>query len=177
MEMKTFEDILAKARKELFALTGNQYTIHAIPSREKMEYTVKAVDPSTPEQTEFFREVVGAVCKVYDVDYDALVSKSRSHPLPEARGMIFYILNCNGWTQVDIGRAFGGRDHSTVNHRLQTHRTWVCNNSDYRKAWADAKDALSERGWQYVVVPGKGEVFLRAEECMLEKEPVNGWIA
>lgn len=166
MEMKTFEEIINKARKELFALTGNNYTVHAIPSRENFEATIKAVDPSAPAHTEFFRDVVDVVCEVYEVTYDNLVSKFRATPLPEARGMIFYLLYCQGWTHMDIGRAFGGRDHSTVIHRINAHKTWAGNNSDYRKSWASARAILKDRGWVSEVNPRGGEMFVKSEPVL-----------
>ena len=64
--------------------------------------------------------IQGAVAKEFSVTVDGLRSKSRTKHLTIPRQVAMYLIRELLGTQlVEIGAAFGGRDHSTVIHSLE----------------------------------------------------------
>jgi len=72
---------------------------------------------STPVTIE---KIIADVCKVYNVTLTEVKGKSRKQEVSEARKMSMYIVKevC-GLTMEEIGKEFGGRDHSTVVYTIQ----------------------------------------------------------
>ena len=60
------------------------------------------------------------ICKYYNVDASVLYSPSRSRDVVNARNIAMYLIRrMTNLSLVDIGKKFGGRDHSTVLHSLE----------------------------------------------------------
>lgn len=60
-------------------------------------------------------KVINEVCRVYGVSPDDLVSLKRNASISEARQICMYIIHeITDKTTTEIGKDFGGRDHSTV---------------------------------------------------------------
>ena len=60
------------------------------------------------------------ICKYYNVDASVLYSPSRSREVVNARNIAMYLIRrMTNLSLVDIGKTFGGRDHSTVLHSLE----------------------------------------------------------
>jgi chromosomal replication initiator protein len=61
------------------------------------------------------------VCDHFDMPVDVLKSKTRKRHIVQARQISMYFAkNMTGTSLANIGRHFGGRDHSTVIHACQT---------------------------------------------------------
>ena len=59
------------------------------------------------------------ICKYYNMDASVLYSQSRSREVVNARNIAMYLIRrMTNLSLVDIGKKFGGRDHSTVLHSL-----------------------------------------------------------
>lgn len=59
------------------------------------------------------------ICKYYNMEPSVLYSQSRSRDVVNARNIAMYLIRrMTSLSLVDIGKAFGGRDHSTVLHSL-----------------------------------------------------------
>ena len=59
------------------------------------------------------------ICKYYNMDASVLYSQSRSRDVVNARNIAMYMIRrMTNLSLVDIGKKFGGRDHSTVLHSL-----------------------------------------------------------
>ena len=59
------------------------------------------------------------ICKYYNMEPSVLYSQSRSRDVVNARNIAMYLIRrMTNLSLVDIGKAFGGRDHSTVLHSL-----------------------------------------------------------
>lgn len=73
-----------------------------------------------PRQTVAVREIINAVCKHYDVTTFDLMSQRRTKDISLPRQVAMYF--CRTLTPhsfAEIGRRFGGRDHSTALHATQ----------------------------------------------------------
>ena len=101
-------------------------SIYAIPGLEQ-EYkkfpTVK-INPMT---------IVDDVLKLYDVTLDDVKKKSRKRKvvLPRQVCMTFLKMHTD-WTYNHIGEFFGGRDHTTVIHAIQTIKDLTDVDQDFR---------------------------------------------
>ena len=59
------------------------------------------------------------ICKYYNMDASVLYRQSRSRDVVNARNIAMYLIRrMTNLSLVDIGKKFGGRDHSTVLHSL-----------------------------------------------------------
>ncbi len=66
------------------------------------------------------KEVVRVVSKYYDIPTQALIGPRRSKPIVTPRQYAMYLLkNDLGVSFMEIGRMFGGRDHTTVMHAVE----------------------------------------------------------
>ena len=60
------------------------------------------------------------ICKYYNMEPSVLYSQSRSRDVVNARNIAMYLIRrMTNLSLVDIGKIFGGRDHSTVLHSLE----------------------------------------------------------
>jgi chromosomal replication initiator protein len=74
-----------------------------------------------------------AVAKEWGVTVDGLRSKTRTKTLTTPRQIAMYLTRELLSTQlVEIGNAFGGRDHSTVIHSLEKVQETITHDSDLR---------------------------------------------
>ena len=76
------------------------------------------VDISAPLPEPYtVKEIVDAVCVVYDVTEHQVLGKSRKREIVEARHMAMYLIrkHCR-YSLIKIGMLIGNRDHSTVIH-------------------------------------------------------------
>ena len=88
-------------------------------------------DEATPVTIEDIQKLTAEHFKVRIVD---LKSKNRSKPLLLPRQLAMYLIKNNlDKSLVDIGRAFGGRDHTTVLNALRKIENELGKNSDLNK--------------------------------------------
>ncbi len=85
---------------------------------------------STPVTIE---KIITDVCKVYNVSAADVRSQKRKREISEARQMAMHVVKevC-GLTMEEIGREFGGRDHSTVVYTLKQVDKKIKTNSFFR---------------------------------------------
>jgi chromosomal replication initiator protein len=73
------------------------------------------------------------VARRFDVAESLLVSKRRTQEVAIARQVVMYIARTlTGMSLKAIGRAVGGRDHSTVIHAVKLVRDTMDTDSDFR---------------------------------------------
>jgi hypothetical protein len=73
-----------------------------------------------PRQTVAVREIINAVCKHYNVTVFDLMSQRRTKDISLPRQVAMYFCrNLTPHSFAEIGRRFGGRDHSTALHATQ----------------------------------------------------------
>ncbi|MBE6989726.1 MAG: chromosomal replication initiator protein DnaA [Ruminococcaceae bacterium] len=64
--------------------------------------------------------IIGQICKYYNIDEETLRGKSQSHEVTNARQVAMYLIrNMVRISLDDIGREFGGKDHSTIIYALK----------------------------------------------------------
>ncbi len=91
-------------------------------------------------------DVMKIVGEVHDVTVDQLKSKRRTQDLARARQIAMYLAReMTGSSLNQIGRAFGGRDHSTVSHACQKITGDMKNDPRFRGAVLDVQDRVRGR--------------------------------
>ena len=90
---------------------------------------------STPVTIE---KIILEVCKVYNVSIGDVRGKIRKQEVAEARKMAMYIVkDVCGLTMEEIGKEFGGRDHSTVVYSINNVSQRIKTDSFYRDTIED----------------------------------------
>lgn len=97
-------------------------------------------DETTTMTVEDIQKLTAEHFKVRVVD---LKSKNRSKPLLLARQLSMYLIKNNlDKSLVEIGRAFGGRDHTTVLNALRKMDRELAKNSDLKKDYEDLQNRI-----------------------------------
>ena len=108
-----------------------------------LELTKKVLavhDESTTMTIEDIQKLAAEHFRVRVVD---LKSKNRSKPLLIARQLAMYLIKNNlDKSLVEIGRAFGGRDHTTVLNALRKIEKELTKNSDLKKDFEDLQNRI-----------------------------------
>lgn len=82
---------------------------------------VKAAGTRTRPIPDRARRIICEVCDLYDLTWDEMVSTSRAKRVTHPRQQAFSRLNAAGFPLADIGRYFGGMDHTSVLHGVRAH--------------------------------------------------------
>jgi len=91
-------------------------------------------------------DVMEAVCAYYDFSVDQIKSKRRTQDLARARQVAMHLAReLTDASLNQIGRAFGGRDHSTVSHACQTIAKLAERDPRFRGELKDIKDRVRDR--------------------------------
>ena len=91
-------------------------------------------------------DVMKTVGEVHDVTVDQLKSKRRTQDLARARQIAMFLAReMTGASLNQIGRAFGGRDHSTVSHACQKISKDMGSDPRFRGAVLDVQDRVRAR--------------------------------
>jgi len=91
-------------------------------------------------------DVMKVVGNVHDLTVDQLKSKRRTQDLARARQIAMYLAReMTGSSLNQIGRAFGGRDHSTVSHAYQKITKDMKTDPRFRGAVLDIQDRVRGR--------------------------------
>ncbi len=108
-----------------------------------LELTKKVLavhDETTTMTIEDIQKLTAEHFKVRVVD---LKSKNRSKPLLLSRQLAMYLIKHNlDKSLVEIGRAFGGRDHTTVLNALRKMEKELNKNSDLKKDYEDLQNRI-----------------------------------
>ena len=92
-------------------LTSEPLTVELVRSAFA---SLEPTEPRLPPSPDLIKE---AVCRYFELDLDALLSKSREKRVAYPRQIAMYLMRELGnRSLVEIGDALGGRDHSTVHH-------------------------------------------------------------
>lgn len=82
--------------------------------------TAKLLAEETPQLKAICRRVMSAVTRHFGVTASELKGRGRRAAVAEARGMAMYLVRrLTDSSYSEIGRQFGGRDHTTVLHACQ----------------------------------------------------------
>ena len=91
-------------------------------------------------------DVMKVVSDATDVTVDQLKSKRRTQDLARARQLAMYLAReLTGASLNQIGRAFGGRDHSTVAHACQKIGKDMSDDPRFRGFVLDLQDKVRGR--------------------------------
>ena len=104
-------------------------------AREALRDKLRAIEGQDHEQAGSLNifTIQQAVAKEWGVTVDGLRSKTRTKTLTTPRHIAMYLTRELLSTQlVEIGNAFGGRDHSTVIHSLEKVQETITHDSDLR---------------------------------------------
>ncbi len=79
------------------------------------------------------QQIQSLVCDKFQVNADQLCSKTRKRAVVQARQLSMYLAKqCTQHSLKQIGKHFGGRDHSTVIHACQTVNDLMDTDEDFR---------------------------------------------
>lgn len=83
-----------------------------------------------------YKKVSEIIVSRYNVDVDLLPTKTRKREIVDSRQEICFImyLSKSGYSQYEIGRHLGGRDHSTVNHSCMRVIERIDTMPDYKES-------------------------------------------
>lgn len=104
----------------------------AVPPRRQRDYIDISLVP-LPGSYITIESIKRAVCQHYGLLPIEMVSARRSSAVAQPRQMAMYL--CRQLTPrslPDIGRAFGGRDHSTVIHAVNVTKARLADNAKLR---------------------------------------------
>ncbi len=91
-------------------------------ARETIKHIIQKVDERRPETADVdIENIQKVVCQYFNVKEEEIKGKSRTQNIVKARQIAMYL--CKEYTELSlkaIGYHFGGRDHSTVIHAIQT---------------------------------------------------------
>lgn len=98
-----------KRLKAIYMLGGAEIT------KENIDQVIMSIDPGNISTEAMIEKIIATTAKYYGINADDLVSKSRSANITDARHIAIYIIRKLTELSYDaIGKALGGRDHSTV---------------------------------------------------------------
>ncbi|MPZ98323.1 MAG: chromosomal replication initiator protein DnaA [Dehalococcoidia bacterium] len=86
-------------------------------SLELVHSALASLEPTEPRLPPSPDLIMDMVCRYFDIDRDALLSKSREKRVAYPRQVAMYLMReLAHRSLVEIGDSLGGRDHSTVHH-------------------------------------------------------------
>ena len=89
--------------------------------------------------------IVNVVTSYYDVTNEQLVSKSRQQSITRPRQICMFLTReKTDHSLQEVGRQFGGRDHTTVMHAVKTIKQRIMDNSEFAQVIAELKRRLTE---------------------------------
>jgi chromosomal replication initiator protein len=91
-------------------------------------------------------DVQHAICEAFSISADDLVSSGRTQRLVWPRQLAMYLAReLTGQTLPAIGRAFGGRDHTTVMHACRRTAERMASDPDAQRTVRDLTERLTSR--------------------------------
>ena len=115
--------------------------------RDKLRTSEMAAPPRSTRQ-EKVHQVQQAVAAEWGVTVDGLTSKTRTKVLTVPRQVAMYLTReIHGLQLVEIGTAFGGRDHSTVIHSLERVAEMVKDDAGFRGRVEKVRENVRHTQW------------------------------
>jgi chromosomal replication initiator protein len=100
--------------------------------------------PRPPQRAPDIEQIKSAACKQFGISSEELVSTIRSPRLAQPRQLAMYLAReLTAASLPAIGRAFGGRDHTTVLHALRRTEQRITADSAYRAHLEELRSLLS----------------------------------
>ncbi|MHB8837477.1 MAG: chromosomal replication initiator protein DnaA [Gemmatimonadaceae bacterium] len=120
-------------------------------AREALRDKLRAAETNAPPRTtrqDKVHHVQQAVAAEWGVTVDGLTSKTRTKVLTVPRQVAMYLTReIHGLQLVEIGAAFGGRDHSTVIHSLERVAEMVKEDSVFRGRVEKVRENVRHTHW------------------------------
>lgn len=118
-------------------LQGMLCRVRALSRLREQTPTEQDVDNllrGTAPRRQDYRDIMEAVARQYGLHADDLASDKRHPRLVLARQIAMYVCRRNlGLSYPELGRAFGGRDHSTVIHAVKKIEKMLVNDKNVHK--------------------------------------------
>jgi chromosomal replication initiator protein len=112
-------------------------------AREALRDKIRAPEPGDEPAALNTNAIQFAVAKEWGVTIDGLRSKTRTKTLTIPRQVAMHLMReLLGMQLVEIGNAFGGRDHSTVIHSLERVSEMVKDDADFARRVQKVETAL-----------------------------------
>jgi chromosomal replication initiator protein len=119
------------------SLTGRPLTA------ELAREVIDGLYPAPAQAAPSIEQVLQATCERFRVSTEELVSPSRSPRIALPRQLAMYLAReLTGQSLPAIGRAFGGRDHTTVLHALRRTEQRISTDTDLRLAAQQLREGL-----------------------------------
>ena len=113
-------------------------------ARSALQSVIRRNAPEGPRVTPEL--ISGVTAAAWGVQPEALASKRRTKDLTVPRQVAMYLIKeFLGTPLVQIGRHFGGRDHSTVHHSIQKVGAQVASDAEYARRVDRIRQELLER--------------------------------
>jgi chromosomal replication initiator protein len=120
-------------------------------AREALRDKLRAVEAAAPPRStrqDRVLQIQQAVAAEWGVTVDGLTSKTRTKVLTVPRQVAMYLTReIHGLQLVEIGAAFGGRDHSTVIHSLERVAEMVKEDSNFRGRVEKVRETVRHTHW------------------------------
>jgi chromosomal replication initiator protein len=136
-------------------LEGAVIKLLAVSSLKNQEITLdlarsalqSVIRRNAPERPTVTLELIGGVtAAAWGVQPEALASKRRTKDLTVPRQVAMYLIKeLLGTPLVQIGRHFGGRDHSTVHHSIQKVEERIASDAEYARRVDQVRQEVLER--------------------------------
>ena len=100
------------------------------PTEQDVENLLRGATPRRQD----YKDIMEAVARQYGLHADDLASDKRHPRLVLARQIAMYVCRRNlGLSYPELGRAFGGKDHSTVIHAVKKIEKMLVNDKNVHK--------------------------------------------
>ncbi|MDA1002812.1 MAG: chromosomal replication initiator protein DnaA [Chloroflexi bacterium] len=104
-----------------------------------------SLEPTEPRLPPSPALIAEAVCRYFELDMDALLSKSREKRVAYPRQIAMYLMRELGnRSLVEIGDALGGRDHSTVHHGWRKMERGLSVDPEIKRDVASLRDIIEQ---------------------------------
>ncbi len=146
------EYIASQLKSNVRQLEGAVKTIHAQymiagnpPTISVAQNAIRDVRSHSQPTPVTIEKIQQEVARTFNVSPKDLVSKTRTAPISRARQVAFYVTrSITGLKQEEIGREFGGFDHSTVLYALRKVDEMMQRDSGFKNTVNDIIKNLSE---------------------------------
>jgi chromosomal replication initiation ATPase DnaA len=129
---------------------------------------MKSQSKRTPFKRVKMEMMTRQICDYLNISIFDVKSKTRKRPVVNARMISMYLgYQKQVGTKEDIGKFFGGRDHSTVIHAIETIENEIEMYSDFKKSINEIKKILSgekDLGYTFIIPNNSPEVNKNLED-------------
>ncbi len=113
-------------------------------SQEDVEILLRDVIDAEPGRSVSIDRIQRFVCERYDIRMSEMIGRGRPKMIAEARQVAMYLTRMMAkLSLVDVGKAFGNRDHGTVIHAIKVVEARIEQGEDFRKMISDLRSKIS----------------------------------